>query len=165
MAAMQAGEPDMATHLDELRGSVTDLVEDVRATVADLRTDRHGSLVTRINEGTHSLAPPPTIDVTVDERRPPRPSIIDDIASVVVEAVRNAYHHSGSDRIRVHGWADFERGRVVVEDHGSGFDTADDYAGHFGLVGMNERASRVGGTLTIVSNARGTTVALKWGDE
>jgi signal transduction histidine kinase len=165
MAAMQAGEPDMATHLDELRGSVTDLVEDVRATVADLRTDRHGSLVTRINEGTHSLAPPPTIDVTVDERRPPRPSIIDDIASVVVEAVRNAYHHSGSDRIRVHGWADFERGRVVVEDRGSGFDATEEHAGHFGLVGMNERATRVGGTLTVVSNSRGTTVALKWGDE
>jgi signal transduction histidine kinase len=165
MAVMQAGERDLVTHLDQLRGSVTDLVDDVRATVSDLRTERHGSLTTRINEGIHPLAPPPSIQVAIDERRPPRPSIIDDVAAVVLEAIRNAHRHSGSGGVRVHGWSDFDRGRVVVEDRGSGFDTSADHTGHFGVIGMNERAARVGGTLTIVSSRTGTTVALKWGDE
>jgi signal transduction histidine kinase len=165
MAVMQAGERDLVTHLDQLRGSVTDLVDDVRATVSDLRTERHGSLTTRINEGIHPLAPPPSIQVAIDERRPPRPSIIDDVAAVVLEAIRNAHRHSGSGGVRVHGWSDFDRGRIVVEDRGSGFDTSSDHTGHFGVIGMNERAGRVGGTLTIVSSQSGTIVALKWGDE
>ena len=162
-AALQAGERDIADHLDHLRSTVTELVDDVRATVADLRTDRSGSLSTRLHEAVLQLPNPPMIHVNVDERRPPRPSIMDDVAAVVVEAVRNAHRHSGSDRIRVYGWVDFERGRVVVEDRGSGFDVAEEFPGHFGLKGMHERAQRIGGELTVVSAETGTTVALEWG--
>jgi len=165
VAAMQAGEHDIANHLDGLRGSVTELVEDVRATVADLRAERQGSLTTRITEEVHALPPPPAIDVGIDERRPPRPSSVDDIAAVVIEAIRNAYNHSGSTRIRVHGWSDFDRGRIVVEDRGTGFDVTADHRGHFGLVGIRERAANVNATLAVVSNEQGTTVALEWGDQ
>jgi signal transduction histidine kinase len=143
---------------------VTELVDDVRSTVADLRTERHGSLTTRLNEATHNLSPPPVLEVTLDERRPPRPSIIEDISAIVIEATRNAHHHSEAMTVRVKGWCDFDRGRVVIEDDGKGFDTRAEHPGHFGLVGMQERAVKSGARLLVVSAPGGTTIALEWGD-
>lgn len=162
-AALQAGEHGLADHLGQLRSSVSSLVDDVRSTVADLRTSTRGSLTNRLNETIHQLDPPPTIDIGVDERRPPRPSIVDDVAAIVIEAVRNAHAHSGSDRVRVHGWVDYERGRVVVEDRGQGFEVTSDHPGHYGLLGMQERAQRIDARLLVTSDQRGTTVALEWG--
>ncbi len=143
---------------------MTDLVDDVRSTVADLRTERHGSLTTRLNEATHNLSPPPVLEVTLDERRPPRPSIIEDVAAIVIEATRNAHHHSEANVVRVKGWCDFDRGRVVIEDDGKGFDTRAEHPGHFGLVGMQERAAKTDARLSVVSSPGGTTIALEWGD-
>lgn len=162
-AALQAGEHGLADHLGQLRHSVSSLVDDVRSTVADLRTTTRGSLTNRLSETVHQLDPPPTIDIGLDERRPPRPSILDDIAAIVIEAVRNAHTHSGSDRVRVHGWIDYERGRVVVEDRGEGFEISSDHPGHYGLVGMQERAERIDARLLVTSDQGGTTVALEWG--
>lgn len=163
-AVVHADEGDIARHLAQLRSSVTELVDDVRSTVADLRSERHGSLITRINEATHSMSPPPIIEVSLDERRPPRPSIIEDVAAVVIEAVRNAHHHSGARTVRVKGWCDFDRGRVVIEDDGKGFDVRSDNPGHFGLVGMRERAAKVEAALVVHSTPGATQVALEWGD-
>ena len=164
-AALQTGEPDLAVHLGQLRNSVSHLVEDVRTTVADLRTERRGSLSTRLHEALIDLPPPPTIHIKLDERRPPRPSMVDDLAAIVIEAARNAHRHSGSSTVRIHGWVDFERGRVVVEDRGSGFDLGKDHPGHFGLTGMRERADRIDAALGVVSNDNGTTIALEWGTD
>jgi signal transduction histidine kinase len=163
-AVVQADEGDIARHLAQLRGSVTELVDDVRSTVADLRTERHGSLTTRLNEATHNLSPPPVLEVTLDERRPPRPSIIEDISAIVIEATRNAHHHSEAKTVRVKGWSDFDRGRVVIEDDGKGFDPRAEHPGHFGLVGMQERAAKADARLLVVSAPGGTTIALEWGD-
>jgi signal transduction histidine kinase len=99
-AVVQADDGDIARHLSELRGSVADLVDDVRTTVADLRSERHGSLVTRLTEASHAMSPPPTVEVTLDERRPPRPSIIEDVSAIVIEAIRNAHQHSGQQQSR-----------------------------------------------------------------
>jgi signal transduction histidine kinase len=112
----------------------------------------------------HLLSPPPVIQLALDERRPPRPSMMEDMAAIVIESLRNAHAHSGSETIRVHGWVDFDRGRVVVEDRGTGFDTDAEHRGHFGLTGMRERAQRIDARLSLVSNSTGTAVALEWGD-
>lgn len=164
MAAMQTGEPDVASHLTDLRSSVSHLVDDVRATVADLRAERSGSLSTRLNAALHQFPSHPPIEMAVDERRPPRPSIIDEIAAIVIEAARNASRHADAHSIRIHGWVDFDRGRLVVQDTGSGFDTQADHPGHFGLVGMGERAKRIGARVVVTSSSAGTVVALEWGD-
>ncbi len=163
-AVVQADDGDIARHLTELRGSVADLVDDVRTTVADLRSERHGSLVTRLTEASHSMPPPPVIEITLDERRPPRPSIIEDLGAIVIEAIRNAHQHSGGSTVKVRGWCDFDRGRLIVDDDGGGFDPHAEHSGHFGLVGIQERAARVGANLDIASDARGARVTLEWGD-
>ena len=104
-------------------------------------------------------------DVVVDlrENRPPRPAIAGDVAAIVTEAIRNAMIHSGSEKIRVEGDVDFERGWVQVSDGGRGFDVDAVPEGHYGLMGMRERAGRMEGRLEVESGPMGTTVRLSWG--
>jgi signal transduction histidine kinase len=84
---------------------------------------------------------------------------------VVREAVANAVRHAGAPTIRV--TLCFERGqfRVTIVDDGAGFIVASDfreYTGHWGLLGMRERAREIGGTLDVRSAPRrGTRVSLR----
>ena len=51
---------------------------------------------------------------------------------------------------------------LIIQDDGIGFDPSKETSGHFGLVGMRERAELVGGTLKIESEkGKGTRVVLK----
>jgi signal transduction histidine kinase len=76
------------------------------------------------------------------------------------EAVNNAVKHAGARYIKVRLWYDKAHVRLRVSDDGRGFDPGMVVAaGHFGLVGMRERAARVGAALTVDSRpGRGTTV-------
>jgi signal transduction histidine kinase len=159
-------DPDLADHLRELRTSVGDMVEDVRTTVADLRmpeqpsvTEVLKSLSLSRNEGD------PTIDIRVTERRPPRPSIAPDIVAIITEAVRNAIQHSGAGLITVHGTVDFDEGSITVHDEGKGFRQDRVPEGHYGLIGMAERAEQIGAAINITSTRDGTAVTVSWGPD
>jgi signal transduction histidine kinase len=86
------------------------------------------------------------------------------IVRVVQEAVANAVRHAVPRTIRVRLTFGPRRLRVVVADDGRGFVVRDDfrsYSGHFGLLGMRERAVAAGGALHVRSAAgQGTTVTL-----
>ncbi len=57
---------------------------------------------------------------------------------------------------------DFDRGWLSVIDDGRGFDTTRISEGHFGLIGMKERAAKIGGRLDVESGPRGTAVSIEW---
>jgi signal transduction histidine kinase len=86
------------------------------------------------------------------------------VVRVVQEAVSNAVRHAAPREIRLLVGFGARRLRVVVGDDGRGFAVRDDfrsYAGHWGLLGMRERASRLGGAIVVQSlPACGTTVTL-----
>ncbi|HEY7704835.1 MAG TPA: histidine kinase [Acidimicrobiia bacterium] len=155
-------QPGVAAELAQLRGSVSGLVDDVRLTVSDLRSGATGTLTQRLQAEATRLAGKPDIHIELDERRAPRPSQAEDLAAMVVEAVRNAHRHSGGKNIWVAGTADFDRGYVLVKDDGHGFDPATVGSGHFGLMGIRERAARIGADLSIDSSPGGTTIGLRW---
>ncbi len=159
-------EPAIAGHLQSLRASVGGLVEEIRSTVADLREDEQPSLTESIQT---TLQKAGDIDIQVvielDEQRPPRPSIAADIAAMVTEALRNAIRHSRASTITVKGVSDFDRGTVMVVDDGDGFSPAKVPSGHFGLIGMEERAHKIDASLNISSSASGTTITVSWGDQ
>jgi signal transduction histidine kinase/ligand-binding sensor domain-containing protein len=78
------------------------------------------------------------------------------------EAISNAIRHGRPTRIRVDLRHDSGRVRLRVWDNGCGFDVQSalsDIAGHYGVVGMRERAARLGGGLVLTSTPqRGTLV-------
>lgn len=82
---------------------------------------------------------------------------------IAQEAMLNACRYSGSDTVNVA--IDTAGGslEVIVYDQGHGFDASQpQIKGHgSGLQGMRERASIIGGELTVRSNEDGTTVLLK----
>jgi signal transduction histidine kinase len=86
------------------------------------------------------------------------------VLRVVQEAVTNAVRHAHARMIRLHLAYGARRFHVAVSDDGRGFEVDPDfrsYEGHWGLLGMQERASSLGGALTVQSAPeRGTTVKL-----
>ncbi|MGH8874728.1 MAG: sensor histidine kinase, partial [Acidimicrobiia bacterium] len=156
-------EPALAAHLEDLRRNVGRLVEEVRTTVADLREPPQATLSDTLSQVLAGLPAGPEIVVKVEERRPPRPSIGPDVLAIVTEAVRNAHRHAAAATIRVTGVVDFDSGRLAVMDDGGGFDTSQLPGGHYGIIGMRERADRIGGAVEVISDRGGTTVTLRWG--
>jgi signal transduction histidine kinase len=164
MALIQGvDQREMNDHLNTLRDRVAGLVDEVRSTVTDLRSGNSASLVTRLHQLRSVLTTPVEIEIDLDERRPVRPSLSDNVYGIIGEALRNAANHSDGERVTIRGWIDFDRGRVVVLDDGTGFDPAVVPVGHFGLIGMRERAADSGIRLDFTSGDAGTTVTIEWG--
>lgn len=78
------------------------------------------------------------------------------------EAVSNAIQHAGAQNIFVELTFDVQQVRLCVQDDGQGFDLQRQAeGGGFGLIGMRQRAERIGGQLTIASQpGRGTEVVV-----
>jgi len=155
----------LADQLTQLRRSVSYLVDDIRKTVADLRAEPEPSLVSSLREVAARLPEGPELVIELDERRPPRPSASQEIMGMVGEAMRNAFLHSDAKLVRVSGSVDFDQGWVSVADDGRGFDPTQVPNGHYGLVGMRERADRIGARLSIDSGPVGTTISIEWGSK
>ena len=153
--------------LTKLREMVTGLVEKVRSTVATLRRADTTTVVEHIHRIAAELGGgPPAIVVAIDERAVTDGSVAAEVGAILVEAVRNAARHAKPQKIRIDGFVDAERGRISVEDDGRGFDATVAYPGHFGLVGMQERAAAIGGSIEISSViGRGTTLTVWWGPQ
>ena len=61
--------------------------------------------------------------------------------------------HANAQRILVNLVFDAKRVQLIIRDDGRGFDNQAVGNGHFGLIGMRERAEQIGGTLSIQSTA------------
>lgn len=91
-----------------------------------------------------------------------------EVVAIVLEALENVDRHASAQQVTVtHESSRSGSTVVVVADDGVGFDasTCDgvpvEPAGHYGLVGMSERAHRCGGSLSIRSApGRGTVITL-----
>jgi signal transduction histidine kinase len=95
---------------------------------------------------------------------PPLPPDVEQcIYRVAQEAVTNAVKHAGARKLMVRlEYNNDDKVSLTVHDDGAGFDVKKGIeAGHFGLVGMQERARLVGGTLDVISRpGEGTTIRL-----
>jgi signal transduction histidine kinase len=94
-----------------------------------------------------------------------RPMVYEEVQRIGEEALRNAYQHSQAQNISVTLTYQRHNLFLLVRDDGEGVPadvaSAGERKGHYGLVGMRERARRIGGTLSIVSCAgRGTELSL-----
>ena len=80
------------------------------------------------------------------------------------EAVANAVRHAQASRIDVHVRYDERNVTLAVKDNGRGFDPSEALAtaaGHFGLLGLRERANKLQGRLRIESQpGAGTLISV-----
>lgn len=70
---------------------------------------------------------------------------------IAQEAVNNVKKHARATRLNVQLILMPEYVRLIIEDNGIGFDTTGAYPGHYGLVGIQERALLLGGRADIAS--------------
>jgi signal transduction histidine kinase len=157
-----ASQSELTGHIEQLRERVTDLVDEVRFTVSDLRTGKATTLKVAVDRLLADSGTDMDVVFDVDERRPVRPSLNEAVHGITGEALRNAILHSGATTIRLSGWVDFDRGKIVIEDDGRGFDPSDLPKGHFGVLGMRERAADAGLALDLTSSPEGTRVLIEW---
>jgi len=165
MAIQHETDPDHIRHLETVRNSVTALVEDVRATVADLRHEQVDSIVEQAYQLAAEVgADGPAVLVDIDEQRPPRAAVASELGAIMAEALRNAVEHSDARSIRIEGFVDRDQGTLTIQDDGSGFDPGEQPAGHFGLVGIKERARGIDADVQIESaEEHGSKVSVRWG--
>ena len=156
---------DMRSHLTSLRETVGDLVAEVRSASTDLRSMETGSLLQHAMALAADVsADGPSIIVDLDEVEVPRRRDATELASIMAEAVRNAVEHSGASVVRIEGSVRRDRGEFRVSDDGCGIDPTQDMSQRYGLVGMRERAGKIGARFSISSEASiGTSISVSWG--
>jgi signal transduction histidine kinase/ligand-binding sensor domain-containing protein len=98
-------------------------------------------------------------------RRDLHPIVREEVFLICREALGNAFQHSGAKQIEVEVTYDDAALHVRIRDDGQGIDTtileAGGKSGHFGLIGMRERAKKLGGEIEIWSKPdAGTEVDL-----
>jgi signal transduction histidine kinase len=104
------------------------------------------------------------LNLTLDLKNP-MPSLSPDVEQTIYriaqEAIENITHHSRAKSFSIQ-LVSGEHTILTIQDDGMGFDMKSDMSsGHFGLVGMRERAELAGGKLKIESEkGKGTKVVL-----
>jgi signal transduction histidine kinase len=103
------------------------------------------------------------VRVTGTPRTLDRP-IEEELFAIVREALTNAAKHSEAAQIDVEvAYVDERSVRVAVTDDGVGFDPEHPRNARYGMVGMAERADRIGAALTLASEpGAGTEIVAVW---
>ncbi|MGV9290088.1 sensor histidine kinase [Streptomyces sp. NPDC003719] len=112
--------------------------------------------------GVPASCPPPAADAPVP---PVPPAVARQLLTIVSEALENAHRHAAPAHVHVRAAVRDDCLRISVHDDGTGLPADTDLerlsgSGHFGLVGMVERAASVGARIRIGrgGHARGTEV-------
>jgi signal transduction histidine kinase/ligand-binding sensor domain-containing protein len=164
---LRANEVKQATsQLEVTRKLVKDGLEAARQSIWNLRANAaEGSLPTRLTALMNRYADmehPPGLKVGGAYRKLAT-SLEDDVLRIAQESLANTYHHAAATEVVVQLHYDPNALRLKVWDNGGGFspEAAKCMDGHYGLRGMQERATSLGATLTIVSSPEdGTAITL-----
>ena len=147
--------------LHELREHVTAVVTDVRETLFDLRTeitdqsDFRRTLtdyLSRVQQRSGILT---AHDVHIDGRLPLLQER--ELWQIAREAVTNTERHSGAKHLEVTVYETADSALLIVHDDGVGIEGSQIRADSYGMIGMRERASRIGAELTVRVPSKGGT--------
>jgi PAS domain S-box-containing protein len=161
---------NISAHLDAIESLARSSLAEARRSVAALRpvnaTDY--TLAENVEQLIRKVRIQTTADVSLSidgEAIPLQTRVATELFRIAQEALNNVLMHSGASRISVAVSFQCDNAiRISIKDDGRGFDTtAKPPADHFGLVGMQERASSIGASLTIVSElGTGTQVIVQY---
>lgn len=89
------------------------------------------------------------------------PVALQECQRLACEALSNAFRHAEAANVWLEVVYTPRTFTLRIEDNGHGFDTTARPVGRWGLVGMRERAARLGAALEVRSHSRGTSVCLR----
>ncbi|CAL9436307.1 sensor histidine kinase [Streptomyces sp. enrichment culture] len=142
---------DLRREADPEQG--TDVLAELAARTHDFQT-RTGLTATYRAAGDGTAPPVP-------------PAVARQLLTIAAEALENAHRHAGATRVEVLAGVHGDLLRISVHDDGRGLPPGTDLqhlrrSGHFGLIGMVERAASVGARIRIGRGTRthGTEVRL-----
>jgi signal transduction histidine kinase len=150
----------------ESRELLTDLR---RESDPDHATDITSELAARTEGFTTRTGMRATYDSTGEAPLPPLPpAIARHLFTITEEALENAHRHANATRVDVRAGVQGESLFLTVQDDGRGLPPGTTFehlrrSGHFGLIGMTERAASIGARLHIGKGAHsaGTEVRLE----
>jgi len=145
-----------------------DAIQDLRLTVTPQRDLEHLLTVAgrELAKAEDANGTPPIFRVTVEgPHRSLSPILQDEVYRIGREVLRNAFQHSKASHIEAEIRYDKRKLRLRIRDDGKGIDqkimAEGARAGHWGLPGARERATRIGARLDFWSEAgAGTEVEL-----
>lgn len=166
---MPPGEPSR-TLLESALKRADDVIVDGRNRVQGLRVgDGPADLLTVLRELVDSAEFSPVIPIRAvveGKPRPLHPLVSAEVRRIAGEALFNVARHARANSLDVViTFGDWHLD-IEIRDDGVGIPESvlrrGDKEGHYGLIGMRERAKRIGGTLTIDSRpGKGTDVMLR----
>jgi signal transduction histidine kinase len=145
----------------ELARRMTDhSLTEARRAVMDLRTsalDEH-DIATALRTWAKVWAEDENADIVIDvEGKQDVPQEVGhQVLRIAQEGIANALKHSGASCVSLWFRIEGHTLHLRVSDDGCGFEPCEAFAsanGHFGLIGMRERADKVGGELKVDSRA------------
>ncbi len=159
--------PPARKYLDMARRMARHSLTEARRSVMDLRASvlEGQDLAAALESGMRIWTAGSGIDVKVEVSgpQPPLPEEMEqNLLRIAQEAVTNIVKHAGATSIWIKLHTEAKRLYLRVVDNGRGFEQGGAFSsqdGHFGLIGMRERAERLGGELKLASHpGEGTQV-------
>ncbi|MEK7456360.1 MAG: triple tyrosine motif-containing protein [Pseudomonadota bacterium] len=134
-----------------------------RARVRELRAEAAqgdlGQNLVRIADSIVGDAPPAIEFRVIGTARPITALVSDELIKIAEEAIRNTVAHANARTIAISLTYAYGCLDLTIEDDGTGFPPGHVEGsvppGHYGLIGMNERALRAGGRMTLSSTLSG----------
>lgn len=153
---------DSGADLERIRGIIRQALtgaqknlHDVRRSVMDLRAEPLEGRT--IGQALEALAREMTtkggmtLDFHCEGDRALSPALESAIYRIAQEALNNVLNHAGAKTLYIRLTIRPDNVHLNIDDDGIGFDSEEVFKGHFGLIGMNERANLLDGTLTVCS--------------
>ena len=164
---LNGSQSESKVHLDSAMRLARSGLGEARRSVFALRPQllQGGNIVHALNLLVNSILAdsPVKIGLSVSGNPPVMTSDMEsNLLRIAQEAITNAIKHSGGAEIQVRLRIEPDVLKLTIEDDGAGFDPhMPNLNSGFGLVSMHERADRIGGELTILTQpGSGTKVHL-----
>ena len=168
VAMMLPGEPERAQRFLRLAQKMANhSLTEARRSVQDLRAQalEGGSLARAVESSAGQLAAASGVELHFDIHDVPAAlphDVEQQLLRIAQESLANVLKHAAAHNVWISLAPRDSALRLAVRDDGHGFDAGDAFltlGGHFGLLGMRERAARVHGELTLHSEpGQGTTI-------
>lgn len=137
---------------------------EARELLVSLRTLDEGPLVERLTEQVTEFRLRTGTETALEVRNLADldAEVTHELLAIVGEALENIHRHAAAGAVQVRLVGSAEAVRLEVRDDGRGFDPTELPRGHYGILGMRERATTVGGALRVASRpGHGSTVSLE----